>query len=254
MFMKRYVLVLSICVVSGLLSAETAAQSGPDESVDNRSYADLLKKYVSSGRVDYHGFKSAEAVLDRYLKMLGHINPKALSRKDQFAFYINAYNAYTLKLILTEYPGIESIRDIGGLFGSPWKKKICRINGQNLSLDEIENEILRPRFQDSRVHFAINCASKGCPPLRSEPYEGRLLEQQLDDAARRFVNNSGYNRLEGHTLFVSMIFKWYADDFENDVIGVFLKYADTNLHNQLKVNREKIKLKYLDYDWSLNGK
>ena len=132
--------------------------------VDNSIFADLLKEYVKDGAVDYAGFKKDESRLDAYLKVLEGVNTGTLDRDAQFAFYVNAYNAWTIKLILSGYPGVESIKDLGSVFKSPWKKEIVRIDGDLVTLDHVEHEILRPRFKDARVHFAINCASKGCPP------------------------------------------------------------------------------------------
>jgi hypothetical protein len=120
-------------------------------------------------------------------------------------------------------------------------------------LDDIEHKILRPRFKDPRVHFAVNCASKGCPPLRSEPYYGSTLEQQLDEVTRGFINDQGRNRLEDQTLYVSRIFKWFSKDFDNDVVGFFAKYAESDLKERLIAGGGKIRVTYLDYDWSLNG-
>jgi hypothetical protein len=236
-------------LIMGLTTTTLAAQG-----VDHSLYAGLLKKYVRDGVVNYQGFKNEETVLDKYLKVLEEVDSKTLSRNEQFAFYVNAYNAWTIKLILSDYPGIKSIKDLGSLFKSPWKKKICRIDGKIITLDDIEHNILRPRFKDPRVHFAINCAAKSCPPLRSEPYRGGELDQQLDEMTRAFINNLESNRLEGHTLYVSSILKWFAEDFNKDIVGFFLKYAEEDLKEQLEVNKEKIKVKYLDYDWSLNGK
>jgi hypothetical protein len=225
-----------------------------NSSVNHALYADLLRNYVQNGRVDYQGFKNEEAKLDIYLKMLEKIDTKTLSRDEQFAFYINAYNAWTIKLILTGYPGIKSIKDLGSIFKSPWKKKIARINEDIITLDHIEHDILRPKFKDPRVHFAINCASKGCPPLRSEPYQASALDHQLDERTQAFINDFRRNRLEQQTLYVSSIFKWFSEDFNNDVVGFFLKYAQGDLKKRLEDNKNKIKVKYLDYDWSLNGK
>lgn len=223
-------------------------------SVDHTFYADLLQKYVQNGVVDYQGFKDEEAKLDQYLKVLEETEIKTLSRDEQFAFYINAYNAWTIKLILTGYPGIKSIKDLGSIFKSPWKKQIAKINGDIMTLDHIEHDILRPKFKDPRVHFAINCASKGCPPLRSEPYQASALNQQLDERTQAFINDSQRNRLKQTTLYVSSIFKWFSEDFSNDVVGFFLKYAQGDLKKRLEDNITKIEVKYLDYDWSLNGK
>jgi hypothetical protein len=123
-----------------------------------------------------------------------------------------------------------------------------------VTLDYIEHGILRPKYKDPRVHFAINCASKGCPPLRSEPYRGDVLDQQLNEMARAFINNPKHNRLEGKKLYVSSIFKWFKQDFNDDIIGFFQEYAQGDLKKGLDSNWEEIKVKYLSYDWSLNGK
>ena len=163
------------------------------------------------------------------------------------------YNAWTIKLILSGYPGVESIKDLGSFLKSPWKKKIVRIDGNVITLDDVEHNILRPRFKDPRIHFAVNCASKGCPPLIAEPFRGDILDQQLSAATRAFLNNPKQNRLDGSTLYVSKIFKWFSEDFNDDAIGFFLKYADDPFKQKLMANRDTIKIKYLDYDWSLNG-
>ena len=231
-----------------------AAPTWSSASVDNRLYAELLEKYVHNGVVDYQGFRDEEAKLDRYLKILEETDTKALARGEQFAFYINAYNAWTIKLILSAYPDIKSIKDLGSLFKSPWKKKIARIDGDVMTLDTIEHDILRPRFKDPRIHFAVNCASKGCPPLRSEPYHGDGLDQQLTEMTEAFINDPTYNRLEGNTLYVSSIFKWYSKDFNDDIAGFFRQYAEGDLKERLQKQAGEIDVEYLDYDWSLNGK
>jgi len=226
---------------------------GAHAAVDHTLYGDLLLKYVKNGVVDYAGFKREEARLNQYLKVLERTESGSLDRKEQFAFYVNAYNAWTIKLILSAYPGIDSIKDLSGLFKSAWEKEIAHIDGKVVTLDHIEHDILRPKFKDPRVHFAINCASKSCPPLISEPYTGAVLEQQLDAVVKAFLNDPKRNRLEGNTLYASKIFKWFKDDFNKDIIGFFLKYTEGSLRKNLTANRDKIKIKYLDYDWSLNG-
>ena len=244
-----FVTVLSCFFVTGIITGTRAAQE-----MNNRSYAGLLGKYVRNGLVDYQGFKNEEAKLDQYLKILEEIDTKELSRDEQFAFYINAYNAWTIKLILTGYPGVKSIKDLGSFFSSPWKKKICRIDGEVISLDQIEHGILRPRFKDPRVHFAINCAARGCPPLQSDPYEGAILDRQLNEMAAAFINDPSRNRLEGNTLYLSKIFDWFEEDFNGDVIEFILKYVKGGLKNGLESNKGDIEIKYLAYDWSLNAK
>ena len=221
---------------------------------DHSIYAELLNKYVINGKVDYAGFKSEEAKLDRYLKLLEAVDSKSLSQNEQFAFYANAYNAWTIKLILSRYPDVKSIKDLGSLFKSPWKKEIVRLEGRVMSLDNVEHDILRPRFKDPRVHFAINCAAISCPPLRNEPYRGDILNDQLNDSTRSFLNDPRGYRFNGNDFYVSRIFKWFAEDFDNDVLGFYLKYAQEDLKQKLETNRDKIKIKYLDYDWGLNAR
>lgn len=222
-------------------------------SVDHSIYAELLQKNVKNGVVSYKGFKNDEAKLDEYLKILEQTNPEKLDRNEKFAFYINAYNSWTIKLILSGYPGVKSIKDLGSIFQSPWKKSICRLNGKIMTLDEIEHGILRPEFKDPRVHFAINCASKDCPILISEPYSGRNLENQLDASAKAFINNPARNRLKDNILYLSSIFKWFSEDFKDDAKGFVLKYASDELKADIVKNGDNLKIEYLDYDWSLNG-
>ena len=220
---------------------------------DHQRFGVLLKKYNQEGHVDYAGFKSDETRLDAYLEGLAKIDPESLPREERFAFYINAYNAWTIKLILSGYPGVTSIKKLGSLFKSPWKKKFVRIGGRLTTLDHIEHDILRPEFKDPRIHFAVNCASRGCPPLYQEPFVGRQLDRQLNEVTRHFINSSEYNRLEGNTLYVSSIFKWFSEDFNDDIIGFFQKYAMGKLKSDINIRKSSLKIKYLDYDWSLNG-
>ena len=240
-------LVLLITVL--LVATSAAAGTVPDHGI----WDELLGRYNRQGQVDYAGLKQAEARLDAYLEGLAGIDPDSLDRDEQFAFYANAYNAWTVKLILTGYPGVTSIKDFGSLFKSPWKKKFVDINGEIMTLDHIEHDILRPRFQDPRVHFAINCAAKSCPPLYREAFEGTRLHAQLDDATRRFLNDRRFNRLEGKTLYVSSIFKWFNKDFRGDIVGFFEQYGAPDLKAGIAADREQITVTYLDYDWSLNG-
>lgn len=221
--------------------------------VDHSLFASLLSRHLNDGSVDYRGFQNDEAILDQYLDLLAAVDPNALTKEEQFAFYANAYNAWTVKLILSRYPDIRSIKDLGSLFKSPWKIKIARIDGQLLTLDQIEHDILRKEFKDARVHFAVNCASKGCPPLQTEPFAGSRLDLQLNRATTAFINATQFNRLEGDTLWVSKIFDWFPEDFNGDVIGYFIQFAHAPLRDQLTKNRDRITVKYLAYDWSLNG-
>lgn len=251
---KRTASISLVCLItilsSGFLSASQAAAA---DAVDHSEFGAFLARHVRGGVVDYAGFKADEARLDQYLATLETVDPESLARNEQFAFYINAYNAWTIKLILTGYPGVKSIKDLGSIFQSPWKKEFGRINGKTLTLDDIEHTILRPPFKDARVHFAINCASKSCPPLISEPYRGAVLDTQLDRVTGNFLNTPGNYRLEGDTLWVSSIFKWFAGDFNDDPAGFYRTYAKGELKKQIDEKGDRIKVKFLDYDWSLNG-
>jgi hypothetical protein len=246
---KYYLLAALLTLLFG-----TYLESWCASSVDHGIYAELLEQYVRDGLVDYRGFKADEERLDAYLVVLEGIDPSVLSSKDQFAFYVNAYNAWTIKLILTAYPGVRSIKDLGSWFTSPWENKFVRLDGTAMSLDHIEKNILRRRFPDPRIHVALNCASRSCPPLRREPYTGIGLEQQLDEQATAFVNDPTRNRLEGSTLFVSKIFKWYKDDFPGGPLPFFYKYTSDDLKRKLEVHGDSVTIKYLDYDWSLNSR
>lgn len=234
----------------GLLWASPALSA---ERVYHSLYGELLQKYVKKGVVDYQGFKREEAGLDNYLAVLEKTDTKALFPDEQFAFYVNAYNAWTIKLILGAYPGIKSIKELVTPFRGQWKRKIARIDGDLLTLDNIEHDILRPRFKDPRIHFAVNCASKGCPPLLSEPYRRDVLDRQLTEVTEAFINDPSYNRFEGNTLYVSSIFKWYSEDFKEGIVEFFKQYARGELRDKVQGNQKKIKVEYLDYDWSLNG-
>jgi hypothetical protein len=249
--MKPLVFLIFFAVTAVLAGPFSGAAADP---VDNRIWAGLLKTHVTDGRVDYDGFKRDEDRLDRYLAILSATDPQALSRRHQFAFYINVYNAFTIKLILTRYPGINSIKEIGGFFSNPWSQKFIPLNGFTVNLDHIEHDILRPRFQDPRVHFAINCAAKSCPPLSGTPYEGDTLETRLDEQVRQFINDPGNIFLKDNTLFVSRIFKWFEEDFSGNPLGFIRQYAEDPLKQALQAAsaRGEIHLEYLYYDWTLN--
>ena len=220
-------------------------------------YGELLQQYVVNGQVDYTGFKEKEAQLDIYLNYLANTDPAQMSEQDRFAFYINVYNAYTIKLILKNFKDGKppaSIKDTGSFFTKPWSIKFVIVAGETKTLDNIEHNILRPTFKDPRIHFAVNCASKSCPPLISVLYSGATLDQQLNASSTAFINNKQQNRLEGSILYISSIFKWYKEDFQNNPISFFEKYAEGKLKKELISQKGRIKIKYLDYDWSLNGK
>jgi len=220
-------------------------------------WAELLNKYAHEGVIDYQGFKKEEARLDDYLNVLDTTDPSRLPKNERLALWLNAYNAYTVKLILDNFEDgqpVESIRDIGGFFSGPWDIKLCRVGGEVYTLDEIEHDIIRPRFQDPRVHFAVNCASQSCPPLISEPYIGDRLDEQLTGNTADFLNDKEFNYLDGSTLYVTKIFKWFSEDFDDDIAGFVRKYGKGDLQDRLIELGEEVKVKYLDYDWSLNNR
>jgi hypothetical protein len=223
----------------------------------------LLKRYVRDGFVDYAGLKKlGQTDLDGYLRALEGVCSDHLetwSRERRLAFWINAYNAYTVKLILDHYP-LKSIRKIGLLPGAAFRQDFISlkgVRGKRLSLNDIEHEILRKKFSEPRIHFGIVCASKGCPMLRAEAYRATDLDRQLDEAARGFVRDQSKNRFDAtlRTLHLSSIFKWFREDFERaakTLTGFVARYADAPTATAL--SSAEVRVLFLDYDWSLNGR
>ena len=249
---QRYLGLALILTLFLLIGAHGPTTQSRAATVNHDIWADLLGKYITPDGVDYSGFKKEEERLDQYLEVLENTDPKILPRNEQYAYYINAYNAWTVKLILSGYPGVKSIKDFGTILQSPWQKDWVRVNGKIITLDHLEHNILRPRYKDPRVHFAINCSAASCPPLRPQPYLAQTLDQQLDDATRSFVNDADSYRLEGNTLYISRIFKWFSEDFNEDALGFYLQYAEDDFREKLNRIKDRIKIKYLHYDWSLN--
>ncbi len=235
--------------------------SGPAEAVsfDHRhsTLTAILTNEVHNGRVDYASLKKSPAALERYLDTLAAVLRTDFDQwnEDQrLAFLINLYNATTLRLIVDHYP-VASIKDIGGFFGSPWKQKVVHVFGTTTTLDAVENEMIRRDHHEPRVHFALVCAAKGCPPLRSEAYTADRLGLQLDDQARTFLAQPEKNRIEveARVAHLSPIFKWYAEDFEKKS-GAALKFIEPFLpeKQRLAVAKGGFKVRFTDYDWSLN--
>jgi hypothetical protein len=158
------------------------------------------------------------------------------------AYWINAYNAFTVKLIIDNWP-VSSIRDIHN--GDPWNVKWIELEGKKYSLNQIENDILRPRYGDARIHFAVNCAAKSCPPLLNRAFTSEQLNAQLDQQARSFINSTQYNSISPQSIQVSKIFDWYAADFGN-LIDYLNQYSNTTIRSGAKVS-------FLEYDWGLNN-
>jgi hypothetical protein len=237
-------------VMLTIIVSKTSASS----EVDNRLFADLLAKHTRDGLVDYASFKAEHPKLKEYLAYLGGINPDELSREDAFAFYINLYNAATIDLVLENYPGIDSIKDIGGFFGNPWKIRFIALKGKKVHLDHVEHEILRPTFKDPRLHFAVNCASLGCPPLHADPFEGERLDTTLDELTRRNMADPAHTRLEGDDLYVSKVFDWFGEDWgeKEDKIAFVRKYSPPRQAAEIDRLGSRLDLKYSHWDWTLN--
>lgn len=225
-----------------------------------------LKSHVKYDKgvstVDYAAIKKSPKVLDAYLGSLSAVKPdqyKSWSRDQQLAFMINAYNAFTIKLIIDNYP-LKSIKKIGGWFSNPWKKEFFTLLGKKRWLDWIEHDVIRPEFKEPRIHFAVNCASIGCPALLNEAFTAKKLEEQLERAGKDFVTYRnrlvfGSDQSKPKKLEVSMIFKWYGEDF-NEQFGSYLGYVSRHITQDPKIQQQildkKIDVDYIDYDWDLN--
>ena len=269
---RRQLLTLStVAALVATFSLPTHAQSF-DHS--HAAWTALLKKHVvlldggKASQLRYTGVLADHAALKAYLAQLSAVSAVAFdgyTKPQQMAFLINAYNAYTVELILTKYPKLDSIRDLGNLITKPWSIKNIPLLGTSMTLDNIEHDTLRAkgRFDDPRVHFAVNCASVGCPMLREEAFVPERLEAQLEEQAVRFMSDRSRNRFNGTNgkLEVSKIFDWYGGDFKRGHKGIAslpafaAKYADQL--TDVPAERERVKAKdfslgFLDYDWKLN--
>ncbi len=212
---------------------------------DYKSWDTFLKKYVSAtGDVDYKSIKTNKKELDAITKTFRSASVlPSWSKSDQLAFWINAYNAFTIDLIVNNYP-LKSIQGLDG--GKPWDVKRINIGGKKYSLNNIENDIIRPQFKDARIHFAVNCAAKSCPPILNGAFFGKTLDTQLDDVTKKFINNKKYQTISSSNITLSKIFDWYGADF-GDIVTFINKYSN------VKVNKSAT-IAYKDYDWALNGK
>lgn len=224
------------------------------EYLKHDQWTSLLQTYVSpTGNVDYKGIKEHEAELDAYLEVLSKNHPTSeWDKNDQLAFWINAYNAFTVKLIVKNYP-VVSIKDLGGSIykvNTPWDEKFIHIGEETYDLNNIEHGIIRKEFNDPRIHFAVNCASISCPPLRNEAYVGSKLNAQLDDQAKRFINDPTKNKITKGKAQLSKIFTWFKGDFTASGLSIA---EFINQYSEVKMTK-KTKVTYFDYDWNLNGK
>lgn len=249
----------------------SASSNAMAQSFDHAAWDAIVQenvKIIGDGATsfDYANVQSKEDQLQAYLDQLSAIDQATFdtwSTDEQLAFLINAYNAFTVDLILTEYPNLVSIKDLGTALESPWQKEFVPLLGQTLSLDTIEHGMIRGsgRYNDPRIHFGVNCASIGCPPLINEAFTGEKVDEQLDAATASFLTDRNRNFINGEVVTVSKIFDWYRGDFEagwNDAIdlGEFLAlYGDS-----LGLNQEQsdalaagdYEIQFSEYDWRLN--
>lgn len=243
--------------------AETHALNEADMN-ENAVWAEILETYLRSGDEGQPNLFDYQALaadtedrgdLELYIAALEGTPVSTLSREEQFAFWVNLYNALTVKVVLDHYP-VPSIRKIGispGLFSvGPWGAKLVTVEGKRLSLDNIEHDILRPGWQDPRIHYAVNCASIGCPNLAPEPYEAATLESQLDEAARDYINSPRGIDVRGSRVRASKIYDWYGEDFGDshaDILAHVRQYADKDLLAEIEgIDR----ISSFAYDWALN--
>lgn len=262
--MLRIIVAISVAL---LLCQHTARAE-----FSHQLWDDLLQRHVrvqDSGRatqVDYRGMAADREQLSRYLASLETVGRQEFDgwpTKRQLAFLINAYNAWTVQLILGRYPDLKSIKDLGSVFRSPWKQVFIPLLGEQRSLDDIEHGLIRGsgRYHEPRIHFAVNCASIGCPALINRAYGEDQLDRQLEEATKLFLADRNRNRLEGSKLVVSSIFKWYREDFERGwrgatTLGAFLAlYADSLGLDGKTAEATRggtIEIDFLEYDWRLN--
>lgn len=254
-----------VSVVAGPAAARDVAGFAANRSgsgtADHSAFDALLARRARNSRdgivrVDYAGWRASaadRAALTAYIAALSRLSPLSLTRTEQFAFWANLYNAVTLDVVLDAFP-IRSIRDIrSGLLPGPWRRRLVSIGGVELSLDDIEHNILRQGWVEPRVHYAVNCASIGCPNLPLRAFRGATLGPALEAAARAFINTPRAVRFEDDELVVSSIYKWYATDFGGSdlrIIAHLARYADEPLRSRLQATT---RISRDTYDWSLNA-
>lgn len=223
----------------------TLASSMGVAQPDYKSWDTFLKKYVSAtGDVDYKSIKANKKELDAITKSFSSVTVSPTwTKNEQLAFWINAYNAFTIDLIVNNFP-LKSIQNLDN--GKPWDVKRITIGGKKYSLNNIENDIIRPEFKDARIHFAVNCAAKSCPPIMNGAFFGKTLDAQLDTVTKNFINNKKYQTITPSKITISKIFDWYAVDF-GDIVTFINKYSNIKVNNNASIV-------YKEYDWTLNGK
>lgn len=250
---------------TGALAPESIVARAPALDQAHSLWTEVLEAHVRGDRFDYKKSKADRTKLDAYLKSLESVTPEefeAFSRTEQFAFWINAYNAYTVQRVVDAYP-IVSIKDLGDEKVSVWEQEFIPLSrlypdakGEKLTLNDIEHKLLRPKFKDARVHAAVNCASQGCPPLAKEAFTAKELDAQLDRQVAKWLAETAHNRFDKATgkVEVSMIFDWFKEDFVRDAGSVqawIAKYAPDADRGWL-AEAKSLKIEFLDYSWNLN--
>jgi hypothetical protein len=248
--MKPYIYIFSAILF--IISAITNQGYAEIESPSDQLYGKVLDNYVQEGLVDYSGLKSNPKDLKQFLNQSAAISKETFSewsKDQQLGFLINLYNAQTLDLIVANYP-IKSIKDIASDSGGPWELPIVNLFGEQITLDALENEVIRKNYTDPRVHFALVCAALGCPALINTPYEAAELEKQLDQQTKAFLMDSDKNSIdtEQEILRLSPIFDWFKEDFSAKS-GSVLEFVNPYFGNQAS---KEFKIEYTNYDWSLN--
>lgn len=228
---------------------------GNGEPLSYAKWTGLLKKHVNEeGLVDYKGFIKDKDELQSFLDKLAANPPaKDWSEHDKIAYWLNAYNAFTIKLIVDHYP-VKSIKDLGPkhqiiFINTPWDKKFFKIGGKTMTLNRIEHRILRSEFREPRIHFALNCASLSCPKLRREAYTGRDLDEQLTDQAKSFMRDPKRNEPDASKPRLSAIFDFYGKDMRKWSGKTLVEYINQYSPVRIKADAE---IEYLEYNWNLN--
>lgn len=255
--------IAAVFALFALLAPGAAGAQGFDHS--HKAWDALLKKHVvvlqggRASQVRYAGFAADRAALRAYLDSVSQATEAqfgAWPKAERMAFLINAYNAFTVEKVLTRYPDLRSIRDFGTVFGNPWKDKFFTLFGRESSLDQVEHEMLRKpgAYDELRVHYAVNCASIGCPMLREEAYVAARLDAQLEEQAVRFLSDRSRNRFADGRLEVSKIFDWFKEDFgaREQYFAKYARLLADAPQAQKQVAEGRAALAFLDYDWSLN--
>lgn len=255
---------MKIRIITILLITAITAITACAQKFDHSLFDEILHEYNHNGLVDYKNLKN-DSRLNEYLESVANANPENLNTaEEEIAFWINIYNSYTIKAIVDNYP-IESINDLhtgGRILGhilstTVWDDDFVIVNGKEYSLNDVEHKILRKKFKEPRIHFAIVCASISCPKLRSEVFVASKLNDQLNSQAIQFFNDKTRNTFDvtNKVAHLSKILDWFSEDFgdtDEKVLEFVSNYLDEDIKKEIKKNVKDWTIEYLDYDWGLN--